>query len=195
MGSASTKRPLIGLAIGPSDSDQEGLGGVHRALVRTGAVSGIPSPVEVTEHQRRLVTWSRSSRHHVGAGHIELNTPRILGRGRVAESRQPRAPIGHDSWRATHTPIIARATRSPTGTAPNSMTGLGGCSPSGWVGRCGRSRLRWPSLSVASPRGHTLVPLHVAANGASLSCKMPPCVSVLFRIEVVGTNPIRREVE
>jgi hypothetical protein len=73
----------MGLAIGPSDSDREGLGGVHRAPENRSGF-GDTEPVEVAERQRRLVMWSQFSRHHVGAGHIELNTPRIIT---VAESK------------------------------------------------------------------------------------------------------------
>src|SRR5664280_2034750 len=74
---------------------------------------------------------------------------------------------------------------------------LGACSASATQPhiQCRTPWFRSPSLSVASPRLHIPVALQVSPNGASRSCRMPPCVSVVFRIEVVRTNPIRRDVE
>ena len=37
-------------------------------------------PVEIAERQHRLVMWSQFSQHHVGAGRIEFNAPRIIDR-------------------------------------------------------------------------------------------------------------------
>ena len=78
-GSVIAVAPLIGLAIGPSGSDQEGLGGVHCALEDRGDLRDT-EPVEIAERQRRLVMWSQFSQHHVGAGRIEFNAPRIIDR-------------------------------------------------------------------------------------------------------------------